>query len=521
MTRCILLTLICLIIISPSLTLIPKPNKYHLKDKKYCNLLEHVAIEHKYPTCFILMQAVRRFKERLNAKDIPPPDTSYKDTCLINAIEINIAAGCDESESVLRPSHSMDESYKIDLQINTLNITSTEVWGVLHALETVLQNAYNDEWNFKLIKNVYVEDAPRFPHRGLMLDTSKHFLTIGEIHKFIDAMAMVKMNVLHWHITDTESFPYVSSTYPDLSNKGAYHPEAYVYERNEIVDLLEYGRVRGIRIIPEFDTPAHTQSWGNGYPDVLTPCHTQDEEGNQILGPINPTNLTFIHNLYQEILSVFSADNHIHLGGDDVDFTCWQSNPDITNFMQEKQFNTDYSQLENYYMEQLVEIVKSSSLVSGSAMVPIVWQDVYENGFRSDKDMIVQVHKSEGWKKSVEEITGAGFKVLISSCWNFSDVGVGDDWQSFYECDPLNFEGSSEKSTLVVGGEGVIPGDYVDDVNLMLVSWPHAAAIAEQLWSEERTSTSDFGDRLSELRCRMRRLNWNVQPVNGAGFCPI
>nr|CAH8857980.1 unnamed protein product [Trichobilharzia regenti] len=442
-------------------------------------------------------------------------------------IYLTITGGCDEREGVLRPSNTMDESYSIAFIGDDMSFTANEVWGILRGLETMLQHIYSDDCGAKIIRKFIVQDSPRFPHRGLMLDTSKHFLTIGEIHKFIDAMAMVKMNVLHWHITDTESFPYVSSTYPELSDKGAYHPEVYVYQRNEIVDLLEYSRLRGIRIIPEFDTPAHTQSWGNGYPDVLTPCHTHDKEENQILGPVNPTNLTFIENLYHEILSVFSADNHIHLGGDDVDFTCWQSNPDITNFMQEKQFDTDYSQLENYYMEQLVEIVKSSSLESGTAMVPIVWQDVYDNGFRSDKEVIVQVHKSEGWKKSVEEITEAGFKVLISSCWNFSDVGVGDDWRAFYECGPwiskvipscINC--SSEKSTLVIGGEGVIPGDYVDDVNLMLVSWPHAAAIAEQLWSQERTSTDDFGGRLSELRCRMRRLNWNVQPVNGAGFCP-
>ncbi|CAH8852945.1 unnamed protein product [Trichobilharzia szidati] len=187
--------------------------------------------------------------------------------------------------------------------------------------------------------------------------------------------------------------------------------------------------------------------------------------------------------------------------------------------MQEQGFNNDYTKLMNYYMTQLVEIVRTASL--GSPVVPIVWQDVYQDGFRSDKDMIVQVYKSDEWKKSVEEITRAGFKVLISSCWNFSDVSLGDDWRAFYECDPLDFEGSQAEVALVIGGEGVIPGDYVDDSNLMLVSWPHAAAIAEQLWSQERTSTDEFGDRLSELRCRMRRLNWDVQPVNGPEFCSV
>ncbi|CAH8848136.1 unnamed protein product [Trichobilharzia szidati] len=516
MIECILLTLICLII-PHSQALIPIPKNYS-PEEKYCRIYKSVPIVDNYRSCITLKEAVKRFRKRLVHEEFPP-STAPVDKCFIHSIELVITSGCDESNEVLRPSNSAKESYSISFQQQKLIITSSEVWGIIHGLETVLQHIYKDEWKGRNIQIFTLDDSPRFSHRGLMLDTSKHFLTIGEIHKFIDAMAMVKMNVLHWHITDTESFPFVSSMYPELSNKGAYHPEAYVYQRNEIVDLLEYGRLRGIRIIPEFDTPAHTRSWGNGYPEILTPCHTQDDEGNQILGPVNPTNLTFIYNFYHEIHRVFSADNHVHLGGNDVDFTCWQSNPDITKFMQEEGFNNDYTKLMNYYMIQLVEIVRAASL--GSPVVPIAWQDVYQDGFRSDKDMIFQVYKSDEWKKSVEEITRAGFKVLISSCWNFSDVSLGDDWRAFYECDPLDFEGSQAELALVIGGEGVIPGDYVDDSNLMLVSWPQAAAIAEKLWSQERTSTDDFGDRLSELRCRMRRLNWDVQPVNGPGFCSI
>jgi hexosaminidase len=116
----------------------------------------------------------------------------------------------------------------------------------------------------------------------------------------LDAMAYNKFNVLHWHIVDDPSFPYKSRTYP------------------------EYARVRGIRVIPEFDTPGHTRSWGLSHPELLTACYSNDQPNGQ-LGPIDPTKnttYTFLTNLFKEVDDVF-PDSYIHTGGDTVDFSCW------------------------------------------------------------------------------------------------------------------------------------------------------------------------------------------------------
>ncbi|VDQ03973.1 unnamed protein product [Trichobilharzia regenti] len=161
-------------------------------------------------------------------------------------------------------------------------------------------------------------------------------------------MAMVKMNVFHWHITDDESFPFVSAIYPELSDRGAHHPQKCTYDEIEVSDLLEYARLRGVRIIPEFDTPgkeitidfkccqsdlhwlsqyflvAHTLSWGKAYPDLLTKCY-DDSKPNGQLGPLNPANdstFDFLKNLFTEVTSRFH-DKYIHLGGNEIDVTCW------------------------------------------------------------------------------------------------------------------------------------------------------------------------------------------------------
>ena len=129
-----------------------------------------------------------------------------------------------------------------------------------------------------------IQDAPRFAYRGVLIDTARHFIEMPLLYKVLDGMAYNKLNVFHWHIVDDSSFPYESLFYPELSKIGAYHPK-YVYTVSDQQRLVEYARLRGIRVIVELDTPGHTRSWGLAHPEVLTECGGK-YAGN--LGPINP-----------------------------------------------------------------------------------------------------------------------------------------------------------------------------------------------------------------------------------------
>nr|CAH8862910.1 unnamed protein product [Trichobilharzia regenti] len=406
----------------------------------------------------------------------------------------------------------------VNITDGIIEISSQEVWGTLRALETILQLVYRSEPDSKVIYQGVVNDVPIFTHRGIMIDTARHFLSISEIEKMIDAMSMVKMNTLHWHVTDDESFPYFFFSHPDLSRWNSYDDKIAVYLPDEVSGLLEYARLRGVRVTPEFETPAHTKMWNVPTLPLLTVCY-KDDKPSYDYGPINPTDngtYTFLRQIFNEVLSGF-PDSMIHLGGRDVSYECWQSNIFIRQFMNEKGYGDDYTRLESYYFQRLMTTILGMNSSEWMAS-PIVWQDVFENGFREDVPVIVHLYKPD-WEQVLDEVTKAGYRAILSSCWDLSSVEPGDDWKRIYECDPVSFEATEEQLSLIIGGEALLWGQYIDDANLFTETWPLAAAVAERLWSQEPSETDEFAQRLHDLRCQMLKWGWPAQVVTGPGFC--
>lgn len=324
-------------------------------------------------------------------------------------------------------------------------------------------------------------------------------------------MVYNKLNVFHWHIVDDHSFPYVSKVFPELSEQGAYN-QHMVYSQSDIEDVIEYARIRGIRVIAEFDTPGHTRSWGVSHPEILTTC-----EGVYTgkLGPIDPIKnetYEFMQKLLKEVVNVF-PDPYVHLGGDEVGFECWESNTNITEYMKAANI-TGYEKLEEIYIQRIVDIVEALKHKS------IVWQEVFENGVRLAPGTVVHVWTGDS-KKLLNDITMKGLPALLSSCWYLDHLKTGGDWIKFYDCDPQEFPGSEQQKQLVLGGEACMWSEVVDNGNVLQRIFPRVSAAAEKLWTPAKFhDVEDAKRRLEEHACRMKLRGISAQPPNGPGFCP-
>ncbi|XP_037074640.1 beta-hexosaminidase subunit beta-like [Pollicipes pollicipes] len=416
----------------------------------------------------------------------------------------------------------MDETYRVDVDAadsgtGVAFVTADSLWGVLRGLETFTQLMFSNGEGGLYIRQASIADRPRYSHRGVLLDTSRHYFRISTIKDFLDAMAMNKFNVFHWHIVDDQSFPFVSIKYPALAEGGAYS-EDMVYTVEDVEDIIEYARVRGIRVIPEFDTPGHTESWGVGLPGFTTTCYGDDGLPDGTFGPVDPSNedvYTLMTHLLEEIVMRF-PEKYIHLGGDEVSFgfNCWLSNPQIQAWMKSLNISTP-QEIESVYIARLLSLVEALP----TSPEYVIWQEVIDNDIQVKPATIVEVWKG-GWEAEMNKVTGQGLRAILSSCWYLDHINNGNDWQTYYNCEPESFGGTDAQNQLVIGGEACMWSEYVDDTNVMPRVWPRASSVAERLWSPKDTEHNGHtGRRMEEHRCRMVGRGYDAEPPNGPGFC--
>eukprot|EP00794_Sanderia_malayensis_P016573 gene16573-18258_t len=477
----------------------PKPQEEHPEDVYFSIDHSNFKFRATGKTSNILSSAFERYRSLTFPKTTNA--AGNHEHSVIIGLEVNVRT--EEAELKL----DMDESYNLIVNAPSSSLQATTIWGALRGLETFSQLVYRNNENKYFAKKTRIVDRPRFKHRGFLIDTSRHYLSVKTIEKFLDAMSYSKFNVLHWHIVDDPAFPFVSKTFPELSNKGATNTRTHVYTPDNVKHLIHYARNRGIRVIPEFDTPGHTQSW-KAIDGLLTDC------GNGNYGPIDPTkdkNYQFLTKLFSEVAEVF-PDKYVHLGADEVDFTCWKQSKTIKDWMKSHSIET-YEKLEQYYAEKLIKIVDNLQKHY------IVWQDIFDNNVELDSNTVVNVWVGN-WKEELTNITKKGHKAILSACWYLNYINYGMDWPEFYFCDPEEFQGTEEQKRLVIGGTAAMWGEYVDATNILSRTWARGLAVGERLWSAKSVRNAENAmQRIWEHRCRYISRGIPAEPVVKGKFC--
>jgi hexosaminidase len=392
------------------------------------------------------------------------------------------------------PSVEEDESYTLEVSDRQAVLKSANTVGALRGLETFLQLLDSDRDGY-FIPSVQIQDRPRFPWRGLLIDVARHYQPMDVLKRNLDAMAAVKLNVLHWHLTEDQGFRIESKKFPRLHTMGS---DGQFYTQDEAREIIAYARERGIRVVPEFDMPGHATAWLVGHPELgSAPGPYTIERGAGIFEPaLDPTReevYKFLDVFLGEMAALF-PDSYLHIGGDENEGKQWDRNPRIQAFMKEKGIKDNHA-LQTYFNKRLLTILKRH----GKTMMG--WDEI----FQPDLPQEVVIHSWRG-PAALAEAAKKGYKGVLSAGYY---IDLIFPTSQHYAVDPIP-AGSTltdAEAAHVLGGEATMWSEWVSPETIDSRIWPRTAAIAERLWSpRETTDVEDMYRRLSVVSLRLEEL---------------
>ena len=371
-----------------------------------------------------------------------------------------------------------NESYQLKVTPTTVTIEAETDLGAIYAMETLLQLVNRDAQGF-YIPAVTIADSPRFPWRGLMIDAGRHFMPVDVIKRNIDAMAAVKLNVLHFHLTEDQGFRIECKTFPKLHQLGS---NGEYYTQEQIKEIIAYADLRGIRVMPEFDMPGHTTAWMPGAPEIASaPGPYEIEKRFGVFGAtMNPTSektYKFLDKFFKEMAALF-PDEYMHIGGDENNGEQWNANPSIQKFMKEKGIK-DNHQLQAHFNKRLLKILqKHKKKMMG-------WDEI----FQPDLPQSIVIHSWRG-RQYMDEAAQKGYQSVLSNGYY---IDLSFNARKHYMVDPLpdTTHLTAEQQKRILGGEAPMWAELVTLENVESRIWPRTAAIAERLWSPNPAAPID------------------------------
>nr|WP_314984827.1 family 20 glycosylhydrolase [uncultured Pantoea sp.] len=256
------------------------------------------------------------------------------------------------------PLPDSDERYQLQVNGDGVLLTAHSRFGAMRGMETLLQLIQNGEQG-TTIPYVTIHDHPRFPWRGVLIDTARHFMPVETLKRQIDGIAAARMNVFHWHLTDDQGWRFASSHYPQLQQKAS---DGNYYSQQQMREIVKYATDRGVRVVPELDIPGHASALAVAMPELISaPGPWQIERGwgvfKPLLDPSNEQVYQVIDTLVGEMAAIF-PDPWLHIGGDEVDPTQWNDSPTIQQFMREHGLK-DAHALQAYFNQRVEKILEA------------------------------------------------------------------------------------------------------------------------------------------------------------------
>jgi hexosaminidase len=418
------------------------------------------------------------------------------------------------------------EAYDLEISAKKILIRASGGPGIYYALQSLLQ--LSDESGS--VPACHINDRPRFPWRGLHLDSGRFYQPLEEIKSFLDTMALHKMNILHWHLTEDQGWRLEIKKFPLLTEIGSRRKETVwghiaapgkkeedgvphkgFYSQDEVREIVAYARDRGIMIVPEIDLPGHSRAAIAAYPELGVEGRKMDVFTlwgvcKDIYNPEEKT-ITFLEDVMEEVLELFPSP-WIHIGGDEAVKDQWKSSARVKELIKERGLK-DNHEMQSWFIKRIAAYLK------GRGRKTIGWDEIMEGG--APEDAVIM-----GWRHEKQGIAAAqnGLPVLMCPCQStyldyresrgpYEPVTITSGYnmfmvknlEHFYNWNPLPPVLKEEEKKLIMGGQGQVWTEYMPEASMLqYLTWPRASALAEVLWSpEEKRDFTDFEGRLQGL----------------------
>lgn len=463
------------IFLAEDLNIIPKPVSEITTNEKF--LLKN--------NCGIYLTSdnkeLRRLAESLK-------NTLHKRT----GLNINIKKGNTNNGFLLdlNPNSKLKtDGYELTIDAKVIKLSGVNSKGIFYGIQTLGMLLNKDENIF--FPGCKIVDYPQYPHRGFMLDASRHFQSIEFVKKVLDVMALLKLNVFHWHLVDDEGWRIESKIYPELNEIGSYRDSLNSRERNgyytveEIKEVLQYAKKLYIKVIPEIEMPGHSSAVMESYPELL--CPTGKNGKTYCAG--NAKTYEFIRNVIEEIINIFHPEI-IHVGGDERPKGVWEKCPKCKAMISLKGL-ADENMLQNYFMKDIC------NFISGKGIKTLAWAENIKDGV--PENQIVQGwHPGESW-----EAARKGYYTVnadnIYTYFDYPSYPRNDkpDWmpvlnlKKVYSFNPTPDSLSESEKKFVIGSECALWTELVFENDVQYQIFPRILAFAEVVWSQTADKNYD------------------------------
>lgn len=455
----------------------------------------------------------------------------------LTGYELSIADKGDRNAIILHTgtdSSAKAEGYSLTVGKDRIDINGNDGSGTFYGIQTLIQLLPVEKGSSLFIPAVEITDYPRFSYRGLHLDVTRHFFPVDFVKKYIDLLAMHKLNTFHWHLTDDQGWRIEIKKYPRLQEVASKRKESMVghyndqkfdgkpyggfYTQEEVKDVVQYAAERHVTVIPEIEMPGHALAALTAYPHLGCtggPYEVGTKWGvyDDIFCAGNDSVFLFLQDVLDEVLPLFPS-KYIHIGGDEAPKTRWEKCPKCQKRMKEEGLK-DAHALQSYFIQRIEKYLNSK----GRRIIG--WDEILEGGLAPDATVM-------SWRGTEGGITAAKqHHDVIMTPGNYcyldhyqsqgknEPVAIGGytPVSEVYSYEPVPEELSKDEAAYIKGAQGNVWSEYIDNTaHVEYMVYPRATALAEVVWSPaDKRNYDNFVER---LKLHMQRLD--LKKVNYA-----